>query len=130
MTLGIVLLAHGSRDPLWREPVEAVAARIREQAPQATHVCVRCAYIELAEPDLPTAAQQLLAEGATHLRVVPLFLGMGRHVREDLPRLIAALQAQHPAVPIDLRPAVGQHPTVVDVLAGVALEADQHGALA
>ena len=26
---GIILLAHGSRDPLWKQPIEAVAAHIR-----------------------------------------------------------------------------------------------------
>jgi lipopolysaccharide export system permease protein len=38
---GIILLAHGSRDPQWREPIEAVAAQIRAVAPGTP---VRCAY--------------------------------------------------------------------------------------
>ena len=29
----IVLFAHGSRDPLWHKPMEAVAARIRSPMP-------------------------------------------------------------------------------------------------
>jgi LysR family cys regulon transcriptional activator len=79
---GIVLLAHGSRDERWREPIEAVAARVLQDDP-AAHVV--CAYMELATPDLHSAAGGLIADGATAIRIVPLFLGMGKHAREDLP---------------------------------------------
>jgi len=30
---GVVLFGHGSRDPAWREPMDAVARRIAEKAP-------------------------------------------------------------------------------------------------
>ena len=36
---GIILLAHGSRDPLWRVPIEAVAERIRASAPGTPVLC-------------------------------------------------------------------------------------------
>ncbi|MDA7417592.1 CbiX/SirB N-terminal domain-containing protein [Xenophilus arseniciresistens] len=122
MTHAIVLLAHGSRDPQWREPVEAVARRIRELAPERP---VRCAYLELATPDLQTAAAELVAdEGARTLQVLPLFLGMGHHVREDLPRRVAQLQARFPDVPVRLRPAVGQHAWLLETLTRIALQDD------
>ena len=50
----IILFAHGSRDPLWRAPIEAVAQRINQQTGNA--LLARCAYLELCEPDLPTVA--------------------------------------------------------------------------
>ena len=49
---GIVLFAHGSRDPAWRAPIEAIAARMRAIEPAARVVC---AYLELTEPSLPDA---------------------------------------------------------------------------
>ncbi|NBQ89270.1 MAG: cobalamin biosynthesis protein CbiX, partial [Betaproteobacteria bacterium] len=33
-THGVILFAHGSRDPQWRRPVEAVAQRILQLRPQ------------------------------------------------------------------------------------------------
>jgi sirohydrochlorin cobaltochelatase len=33
MTQGLILFAHGARDPRWAEPFEAVAARCRAQRP-------------------------------------------------------------------------------------------------
>ena len=44
MARGIILVGHGSRDPLWRGPIEAVAARLAAQQPT---VATRCAYLEL-----------------------------------------------------------------------------------
>ena len=40
----IILFAHGSRDPLWHKPIQAVAQRITERDAQEL---VRCAYLEL-----------------------------------------------------------------------------------
>jgi len=115
---GILLFAHGSRDPLWHQPMQAVAMRVAALAPDAA-VC--CAYLELTEPDFDTAVAQLIAQGATHITVVPLFLGVGRHAREDLPKLLAAAQQQHPAVAWKLQAAVGEHPELIDLIAKIAL---------
>ena len=117
--LGIVLFAHGSRDERWRAPVEAVARQVAALDPTAR---VACAYLELVAPDLRTAVQALVATGVRRIRIVPLFLGMGRHVREDLPRLIDELQALHPGIAFSLRPAVGEDPEVIALLARKALE--------
>ncbi|MDQ0035998.1 sirohydrochlorin cobaltochelatase [Variovorax boronicumulans] len=114
---GIVLLAHGSRDERWREPIEAVAARVLKDDP-AAHVV--CAYMELATPDLHSAAAGLIADGAAAIRVVPLFLGMGKHAREDLPLQLDALRKAWPQVDFSLARIVGEEPELVELLAKIA----------
>lgn len=115
---GIVLFAHGSRDPLWRLPIEAVAAQISERQPG---VLVRCAYLEICAPSLPDAAAELIAAGAGHLRVFPLFLGVGKHAREDLPLLIEDIRRAHPEVPIELLQAAGEYPQMTMLMADIAV---------
>ena len=115
----VVLFGHGSRDPQWREPMEAVARRIRSRVAQ---VEVRCAFLELEQPDLAAAVADVVAAGAESVRVVPMFLGAGRHAREDLPRLVEACRHAHPTVQFDLQPSVGENPRVLDLLAAIALE--------
>ena len=115
---GIVLFAHGSRDPLWRAPIDAVAKAIAAQSPACL---VRCAFLELTTPDLPTVVDELLSLGVTAVRIVPMFLGVGRHAREDLPELVAQLRAQHPALQIELMPSVGEHPALTALMAQIAL---------
>ena len=119
--LAILIFAHGSRDPLWRAPVEAVAAAVRAQAPD-THVA--CAYLELCTPELPEAAAQAIAAGATEVRVLPLFFGMGKHAREDLPQLMQQLRQDHPSVSFKLLPTAGEQPRLTALLAQLALETE------
>jgi sirohydrochlorin cobaltochelatase len=115
----VVLFAHGSRDPLWHKPMEAVAAQIVRGAPE---LLVRCAYLELSQPDLAAACQELITEGAQRVSVVPMFLGVGRHAREDTPLLVQQLQARHPQVQFELQPAVGEDLRLIQLLAQIAVE--------
>ena len=136
---GIILFAHGSRDPLWRGPIEAVAHRIRADHPEQT---VACAYLELCAPSLPDAAATMMtdlnainsiaphadstgANGSKRLkiRIVPMFLGMGKHAREDLPELVSALRLAHPQVDFDMTQTVGEDSRVTALLAQIAIEA-------
>lgn len=117
--LGVIVFAHGSRDPLWRQPVESVAQQITRRDATAL---VSCAYLELSEPDIATAARQLVDQGATRVRVLPLFFGMGKHAREDLPVLMAQLAATHPTVTFEQLPAAGEDPRLTALLAHIALE--------
>ena len=115
---GLILFAHGSRDPQWSEPLEAVAARARQLAPQLQ---VRCAYLELTAPDLPACVAELASLGVTAVTIVPMFLGVGRHAREDLPRLVADVQGRHPQVTLQLQSTLGEDARVVDLLARFVL---------
>lgn len=116
----VILFGHGSRDPVWRRPMEAVAERLLARRPG---LLVRCAYLELQQPDLPTVAAELVGAGAGCIGITPMFLGAGRHVREDLPQLVAQLRAQHPGVAWWLQPPVGEDGRLLDLLARIAGEA-------
>ncbi len=118
MTTGIVLFAHGSRDPQWRLPIEAVAAQIAQRQ-QGT--LVRCAYLELCLPSLPDAAIDLVAAGARKIKIFPLFLGVGKHAREDLPLLITEIRDAHPELDVELLPTAGESERLIALLADIAL---------
>ena len=120
MAQALVLFAHGARDPRWAEPFEAIAERIRAAAPQLPVVL---AYLELMAPTLAEAIDKVAADGATAVDVVPLFLGTGGHLRQDLPPLVDALRAAHPATTIRLHAAIGEHAAVSEAMARAALAA-------
>jgi sirohydrochlorin cobaltochelatase len=50
-----------------------------------------------------------------------MFVGAGGHVRKDLPKLLAAVQAAHPQMQVSLNTAVGELPSVVAAMAAAAL---------
>ena len=116
---GVILFGHGSRDPLWHKPMEAVAAQIAVLSP---HMPVACAYLELSTPDLATAVATLVERQVRSVRIVPLFLGVGRHAREDLPLLVTALRETYPDVQFTLSKAVGEEERLVQLLALIAVE--------
>jgi sirohydrochlorin cobaltochelatase len=116
---GLLLFAHGARDPQWARPFEAVAARCRAQHGEAR---VALAFLDFMAPNLVAAGNTLVTAGCTAVDVVPLFLGAGGHVRKDLPVLLAQLQEAHPDVRFTLRPAVGEAQALVDAMAAVALD--------
>ena len=118
MRQGLILLAHGARDPRWREPFERLQERICAKRPQ---VAVRLAFLELMAPDLLVAGEELVAAGSNALRVVPVFFGQGGHVRDDVPALVDALRKQCPGVGVSLSRAVGEDTEVIDALASFCI---------
>jgi len=117
----LILLAHGSRDPLWRQPFEALSQRIAA-AEGADSVAL--AYMEMAEPSLLTVAAEAVAAGAAQLLVLPLFMASGGHLRHDVPLLLNQIRHSHPHILVHMLPPIGEHPQVQ-----AAIEAIAHAAL-
>jgi sirohydrochlorin cobaltochelatase len=115
MSDACVLLAHGSRDPAWVAPFERIAARVRAIRPDAGEVAL--AYLEHARPDLAEAVDGVVARGARRVRVVPLFLGVGGHVRKDVPALVESARARHPGIEIAVTASLGEADAVLEAVA-------------
>ena len=115
---GIILLAHGSRDPQWTMPFEQIRAEVERRVPECL---TAIAYLEHSTPDLMTAVDGLVTRGTTLIEVVPLFLGAGSHVRTDVPQLVESAMKRHMQVRFALRPFIGQARAVIDAIAGYAV---------
>jgi sirohydrochlorin cobaltochelatase len=111
---GIVLFAHGSRDPAWARPFEAMSSAVAHKLPGAV---VMLAYLEMMRPTLAEAVAVLAAGGVRSIRIVPVFFGAGGHVRQDLPDLVSGLAAAHPDVALALENPIGEQPAVIDAIA-------------
>lgn len=118
-TTGLLMFAHGARDPRWAAPFEQVVARVRAARPSQP---VRLAFLDFMAPDIRAAATELVNEGCARIDVLPLFLGGGGHVRKDLPPLLDELRALHEGVVFALHPAVGEAPALIAAMADIALE--------
>ena len=111
MKEGIVLLGHGSKDPEWSQPLEKIAVSLGKRLPA---VSVFLAYLEHGT-SLEEAVTALVAKGALSIRVIPLFLGAGAHVKEDLPKLVA--RVKRPDVSVVLDKPIGEQPEVIEAIA-------------
>lgn len=81
-----VVAAHGTRDPEGVAVGRALIERVRGLLPG---VPVSEGYVELVEPPIAQAVAAAFAGGAERAVVVPLMLGTGTHVRDDIPEAIA-----------------------------------------
>ena len=117
---GLILFAHGSRNPAWRKPFD----RLLKDVMKRSGCQAILAFGEFMTPGLVEAAQSLAAAGVKTAVIVPLFLGGGLHVRGDLPRLAAQARA---ATGMRLRVArtIGDDAGVLKAIADYSLNATQ-----
>ena len=114
----LIHFAHGSRDPKWAEPFAAIQALIRAQAPDTL---VELAFLELMQPGIQECLSVLAKQGVKRVSVAPIFLAAGRHLREDLPALIAPIQKQYPDLVINVTAPIGDIPEFQSAIARLAL---------
>ena len=114
----LVLFAHGSRDPKWAEPFKAIQALIHAQAPDMP---VELAFLELMEPGIQECLIELANKSVKRISIVPIFLAAGRHLRKDLPALVAPIQKQYPDLVINVTAPIGDIPEFQAAIAKLAL---------
>ena len=113
----LLLFAHGSRDPAWRAPLDAVCQRI---AAQHRGRC-ELAFLEFMQPELPDALVAFAQAGERAIVVVPLFWASGKHIKTDLNEAIAHFTQAHPEVSVRVATALGEASMVQTALADYAL---------
>lgn len=111
----LVLFAHGARDPEWVEPFRAIAARV---ADSRKDLAVKLAFLEFQTPTLADAIGELAADGYPDIRIAPLFMAQGGHLKHDVPQLLDAIRIRQPALRIELLPAIGDVDCLRDAIAG------------
>lgn len=82
---GVLLLGHGSRLPYSKEVVSEIAAKYAEKHPELN---VEVGFMELAEPNIPTAFNKLKQTGVDKIIVTPVFLAHGMHTKRDIPTIL------------------------------------------
>lgn len=110
----IVLFAHGARDPEWSRPFVRMKAELESLLPGEQ---VALAYLERTEPSLEACVEGLHAAGVRALRIVPVFLGSGGHLKSDLPKMVEALKARYPDLAVAVDAAIGEQPLVIAAIA-------------
>jgi sirohydrochlorin cobaltochelatase len=110
---GIVLFAHGARDPQWAQPFEEIRRRVHASRPEYP---IELAYLELMSPTLEEAIASLVNQGAPAITVFPVFMAQGGHLKQDIPRILDAIRANYPHIPIALDSAIGEVPEILDAI--------------
>lgn len=109
----LLVIGHGSRDQAGVDEYW----RFVDLVSRTADVPVAGGFIELADPDLDTAIDKLVANGAEHIVGVPLVLLGAGHMKLDGPAALERGRQRHRDVRFDYGRALGIHPLVLDVAA-------------
>ena len=108
-----LIIAHGSRERESNEAFFHLLERFRKAYPRRL---IEGAFLELAEPGIPAAIKNCVAQGAKQVFILPLMMFPGRHVKQDIPRLIQDARAEYPDLDFHYAGPLCDHPGFVDFL--------------
>jgi sirohydrochlorin ferrochelatase len=109
----VLLACHGSRIEASGEAVGQAVDSLRKKEPS---VFFLCAFLELQKPNISEGIELCLGQGADEVIVVPYFVQAGRHVVQDIPRIVSDAQALHPDKKIRLADYLGFDERIVSVV--------------
>ncbi len=82
--VGVLLISHGSRLHYGEEVINTVANIYREK----TNYPVVVSYMNMSQPSIPSAINQLADKGVEKIIAIPVFLAHGVHTKQDIPKLL------------------------------------------
>ena len=109
----IILFAHGARDPEWAAPFDIIKQQLQAARPE---VRVELAFQEFMTPSLEAAVARAAAQGAKRIVLVPLFMAQGGHLKQDLPLLVGKIREQHSQLELQVLPAIGDAPEILQAI--------------
>lgn len=104
MSVPLVAVAHGSRDPRSAATVARLLDAVRAHQPG---LVVRGAFLDLSAPRLGDVLAALHEDGHREVVVVPLLLGAAYHARVDVPALVAESVARLPRLSVSTAAVLG-----------------------
>ena len=113
MKEAVLLLAHGSRRIEANEEWENIWQLFTKRHP---NLLVSGSFIEFAEPNMEKGVHLLIEKGAEKIYIVPLFLTVGNHLRQNIPERLHALQEQYKEVELVLTEHLGVDPLLVQII--------------
>lgn len=110
----LLFVAHGTPYAAANAPITAILHQVQTQAGYGPALV---GYLDCNQPDIPSAFAQLVQLGARRIAVLPYFLQLGRHVRQDLPALFAQARRDHPQMELCIADHLGYDPLLVAAVA-------------
>jgi sirohydrochlorin cobaltochelatase len=121
-TDGLLLVAHGSKDPAGVAEAKALG---EEAARQLDGLSVDLGFLELADPPAGPVLDEMVAQGCKQITVQPLMLLPAGHGKNDVPAIVIEARERHPHVDFRFGSPLG---VVPELLAIARTNLEQAGA--
>ena len=96
---GVLVIAHGSRAKETENALEAVLSMVKEKLPEAV---IETAFMEFSERTVEKGVAALAEKGVAEIKIVPYFLFMGIHLKEDIPQMAQSCADNFPHIKITM----------------------------
>ena len=109
----VILMGHGSRVPGAGEGMEKVAQWLKEKRPEAI---IETCYMSELGPHFPEILEKCVRNGANKIIVMPYFLHLGIHLREDIPAMMGTEAKKYPGLTLILGRHLGFDESLADLV--------------
>jgi len=107
----VLMISHGSRSQKTKKEVLSLIDQLKQKSKIPIF---ECAFLEIESPSIPKGLDLCVQKGAMQIIVLMNFLNAGRHVDQDVPRIVKEAMAKHPSVDFHITSPVGQYPGIRD----------------
>ena len=111
----ILLVAHGSKRAKSNNEVISITEKLRRVCANQFSI-VQAAFLEFSEISIPDGIKLCIEKGATSIVVLPYFLNSGKHLMEDIPKIVKNTAKKYPDIKIKIAPHIGSSDLIIDVL--------------
>ncbi len=108
----ILVISHGSHSLETKREVSALIKKLRREIKIPI---VEYAFLEIESPSISEGIDMCIKKGAKQILITLNFLNSGKHVDQDIPRIVAAAEKKYPAVKFKITSPVGQHPRITEL---------------
>lgn len=109
---GILLVGHGTRDPLGTSQFFELSEQLQLQAGA---IPVQPCLLELQQPDIFSGIANLVQQGVDHIRVAPLLLFSAGHAKSDIPNAVRDAASPYRDLTFDFARPLSRHPAILNL---------------
>jgi len=113
MKRAVLLVGHGSKLTGSNDAIDQVIETLHKKEPATIF---QAAFLEIRSPNIPEGIELCLSRGADEVVVIPYFVQAGKHVVQDIPRIISEAKTKYPGKNICLAEYLGFDLRIVSVV--------------
>jgi len=102
----VLLISHGSQLAVTEEEIRALLGILKDKSDIPIF---EYAFLEIASPSIPEGIDLCVQRGASQIIILLNFLNSGKHVDEDIPKIISEAREKYPQVKFHITKPIGQH---------------------
>ncbi|MCL2046068.1 MAG: CbiX/SirB N-terminal domain-containing protein [Oscillospiraceae bacterium] len=110
---GVLVIAHGSRATETEAVLDAIVEMVRENLPDRM---IECAFMGNSDRTAEKAVAALAENNVSEIKIIPYFLFMGIHLKEDIPEMVAELVKDYPEIEISMTDSLGADRRLAEIV--------------